>query len=181
MSVELLLGIIGSITGVFSLLLQFLDFKSLVPKLRVTINKERSFFYTDEDQIIVDNNYLTKHFAAIAVQIENISSTPITISSVYLKENKKSFIKYPHANDFKLKDPEVQINDISRFILTLPNSLKLPFRIDRYDSIYLLLKFPFIPDCDAPTLFFETPTKKYSWKAKLSSFRSYADHYPFQE
>lgn len=179
MNYELILGIVGSVTGVVALLIQLFDFRSYIPKLKFKIDKDRCYVFDKSD--IELERYRTEKFCLIPLQIDNVSAMPTTITAVSLNNPSKTQAPFPHDAQMRIPQPNISIGENTFITIDIPKTMDLPIRINAYDSLYLSFRFPFMPDSNSVTLCLETPTKNYSLKVALTEFHTVLDRYQSQE
>ena len=80
--ITLIIAIIGVITGILALILQYVEYWKLKVKLKINLNDKKSFYTTG------DNTYKCKYIGAISVKISNCLSLPITIDEAEIRYNK---------------------------------------------------------------------------------------------
>ena len=166
----LTIAIIGAITGVLALMLQYIEYKKSKVKLEVNLNDRKSFYTTG------DNRYKCKYFGVISIKISNCSSLPITIDEAEIKYNK---ISHEYFNNEIKVDKEHNNNDRSYTEIQLFNQPKLPFRIDCYDTAFLSFIFPFFDEITNNKFEFilKTPRKEYKSKFKINEFEEIFKNY----
>lgn len=161
----LIIAIIGAITGILALIIQFVEYRKSKVKLKVCLDIKKSFYTSG------DNTYKCKYFGVLSVKISNCSSLPITIDEAeiecdnnvckYFNENKK--INNRHVYD-KHSFTEIELYE----------QAKLPIRIECYDTIFLSFIFPFFDEFINKKFNYilKTPRKDYKFKFKLNNFES---------
>ncbi|WP_306583711.1 hypothetical protein [Fusobacterium ulcerans] len=170
-STELILSIIGVITGSLALIIDFFNYKFYLPKL-IFKQLKNSYILNKED---IDIIYSTKKIAVISAKISNSSAHPITIDEVFIKHSEN--IK--HENDLTFKTPEVIIEkneNVIKYTYMKPNQIAiLPLRIEPFDTQYVSFRLPYFDDHKSKfKLVFVTPRKNYSAKVKLSEYHELA-------
>lgn len=161
--ITLIIAIIGAVTGMLALALQYIEYKKTKVKLKINLDKRKSFYTTG------DNTYKCKYFGVISVKISNCSSLPITIDEaeiIYDKIVRKYFNKEIMINKRHNYD------DQSYTEVILFNQSKLPLRIDCYDTVFLSFIFPFFDEFINNEFKFvlKTPRKEYKYKFKIREF-----------
>ena len=171
MSVELILGILGTTTGIAALIIQAMSFRAYVPRLKFKEVSRNSFAFDPNDLSI--EGYKTDKSCVITFEIRNISAMPTTIDAVYISARKKR--KYPHDPGFRVTAPRIPLDDGRYTEISIPKNIVLPLRIDAYDSVNGSFRFPFMPDQLSFIVCAETPLKTYSRKVKLEEFQAIRD------
>jgi len=161
--ITLIIAIIGAITGILALILQYVDYKKSKVKLKINLNDKKSFYTTG------DNTYKCKYFGVISVKISNCSSLPITIDETEIRYDK--IIRQYFNREIKVNKKHVY-DDKSYTEVTLFNQSKLPLRIECYDTIFLSFIFPFFDEFINNKFEFilKTPRKEYKCKFKIKKF-----------
>mgnify|MGYP001658431838 CR=1 FL=1 len=165
---ELILGIIGAITGSLALIIDFFNYKFYMPKL--ILKPLKNSYFLDKENVKEITNYNSKRIAIISLKISNSSAHPITIDEVFIK-NFQNIIK--HYNDFKITVPQIQIgNNPKTYTYINPEKIAtLPLRMEPFDTQYVSFRFPFFDDCNLTfKLVFVTPRKNYSVKVNLLEY-----------
>lgn len=137
-SVELVIAIIGAVTGISGLLLQFFDYWKSRPNIEFDLDKDkRNFYFLNDGKTFRTNNNLKKSeiIAAIPILIRNKSVQPITIEKIE--------VIHPLANFPMPLEPRIMDNVLTYKLdhlksvqISLGNTIELPHRIDGYDSLY---------------------------------------------
>lgn len=179
MSFELLLGVIGSVTGVLALIIQLFDFRSYIPKLKIRADQKTSYVFSKDDVKLP--RYKTDKFCIVNLQINNVSAMPTTITSVTLNNPNKYEIPLPHDPKLSINDPMIPIIDGGYIVIKIPSTQELPIRVNAYDAIYCSFRFPFMPESNTVTVRLETPTRNYSLKVALTEFHTVRDRYRSQQ
>lgn len=167
---ELILGIIGAITGSLALIIDFFNYKFYMPKL-ILKQLHNSYFLNKED-VKEATNYATKRVGVVSLKISNSSAHPITIDEVFIKTFKN---KISHFNNFNFTIPEICVkkNPITYLYIKPEKAATIPLRIEPFDTQYVSFKFPYFDTCDPEfKLFLVTPRKNYSVKVKLLEYHS---------
>lgn len=166
--ITLIIAIIGAITGILALIIQYIDYKKTNVKLKVKLENKKSF-YTTGDKI-----YKCKYFCVVSIKISNCSALPITIDEAEIKYKNK----HTHYFNEKKKINKKHIYDDNSYTeLNLYEQPQLPLRIDCYDTVFLSFIFPFFDEYvnNEFEFFLKTPRKDYKWKIKLNEFESIFD------
>lgn len=168
MKLELILSIIGVITGSLALAIDFFNYKFYLPKL---IIKPLRNSYTINSKDIPNLAFNTTKIAVISVKISNSSAHPITIDEVYVVNSPKN----KHYNDLKFKVPQIMIseeeNSKTFTSLSPENIATIPLRIEPFDSQYVSFRLPFFNNTNPSfKLVLVTPRKNYSVKVKLLEY-----------
>lgn len=166
--VTLIIAIIGAITGVLALIIQYVDYKKSKVKLKVLLEDRKSFYNTG------DTTYKCKYFGVISVKISNCSSLPITIDEAEIKFNE---VKRLYFNDKKNINKKHIYDNKSFTEIRLYEQPQLPLRIDCYDTVFLSFIFPFFDEFVNKDFNFilRTPRRDYKHKFKLNEFESIFD------
>ena len=176
MNLTLIIAIIGCVTGLSSLLIQFISYFSTVARIEVVKDDASHSYFFDAIDFNV-NSYRTRYSGVISLVISNKSSFPITINNIYIK-NKK--LKYPlkHDNEFKFTPKSIKLSTdthTSYTYYTPSQIITLPLRLEAYDTVYASARFPFLDslvDFDSlhtPIEFklsVNTPRKTFTQKVK---------------
>lgn len=163
--ITLIIAIIGALTGIIGLIIQFIEYKKSQVRLKIKFIDEKSFYTTGS------TSYKCKYFGVISLKISNCSSLPITLDEVKINSSKHC-IKYFNKNIQVDKSHKYSNNSFTE--ITLYDNAKLPLRIDCYDSIYLSFIFPFWDKIESNQFNFNiiTPRKNYKYIFRLTSFES---------
>lgn len=136
----LILSIIGSITGILSLIIQYLTHVKSSANLKFIIEDNSYFFNTDDFNV---KEYKNMYAIVISTRILNTSSEPITIYKV--KIHNPYILPLEHENDFNFTPKKININSIYQSAKIVPfDNATLPLRIDAFDS--KLVSFRFLID-----------------------------------
>lgn len=165
MSIELIIGLVGAITGVLALSIQFFVFKSYMPKLVIKASDKNFTFFPGQFGITV---FKATKGTVIHATIINQSSQPITVISAYLDNNPRNV----HHNDVDLKPPFLPSGYGRNIQLQLSNALHTPFRLEQYDCVVGDFIFPTYAGGDHVVLTLETPRKRYSVKTSTCEYSS---------
>lgn len=170
MMTTLIIAIIGAITGVLALILQYIEYKKSKVKLKVNLDEKKSFYSTG------DTSYKCKYFGVISIKISNCSALPITIDEAEIKCNdilQPYFSKEKHVNRKHIYNKQ-SYTEVSLF-----EQAKLPYRVDCYDTTFLSFIFPFFDEFINNEFEFilRTPRKEYKYKFKLSEFEEMFKNY----
>lgn len=165
MSIELIIGLVGAITGVLALSIQFFVFKSYMPKLVIKPSDNNFTFSPEQFGITV---LKANKGTVIHATIINQSSQPITVISAYLDNDPKNV----HHNDVDLEPPFLP-SDYGRNVqFRLSNALHTPFRLGQYDFVVGEFIFPTYAGGEHVILTLETPRKRYSVKISTCEYSS---------
>lgn len=180
MDTTLLIAVIGCVTGLSSLLIQFFSFLSTVPRLKIAIDESsHSYFFKAKDFKV--ESYRTDFCAVVSLFISNKSSYPVTIDGIYIKCNKHRF---KHINEFKFHPQSIPVREKTWTEYRPSNPLTLPVRIEAFDTIFASARFPFFDvlvdanDLTKPTefeLMISTPRKVFRHRVKLYEYMYYHD------
>lgn len=171
-----IIAIWGAATGSISLFMKYLDFRKTKPRLRIELSESFHSF-------VVPSNYLKIHgltydsdsySAVISLKIENNSRQPVTINKLEYKYHYINGIKWCDVQicqfDLKIFEKEKGVDSQERKISTrvslpLAPMVKLPIRLDAYDSISFKFYTPFLDKnfiqdgCFKSELKIHTPSK----------------------
>lgn len=150
----LILGIVGTVLGIGTLIFQIFSEKK--NNVRIIIKNNKNSFYV-EQYLTVFN---TGCYSFINLKISNCSSYPITIDEIRIAGT-----NIEHYSD-TLQVPCIQPKGILYEAVELNNVCTLPFRIDCFDTVYICLQFPFFENYKdkTTTIEFVTPRKIYYHK-----------------
>lgn len=164
---ELILGIIGAITGSLALIIDFFNYKFYMPKL-ILKQRENSYFLNKEDVKEIAY-YNTKRIAIVSLKISNSSAHPITIDEVFINSSQE---KIYHFNNFNITVPKIHKKSSMEYSYVKPEKVaSLPLRIEPFDTQYVSFRFPYFDDCSPNfKLFLVTPRRNYSLKVKLLEY-----------
>lgn len=141
--------IITAIVAVASLALSIVNYFSKKPHLRINIdNKGYDCFYT----IACTKNKSLHYISFIHFNIINDSPVKITVNNIHLLLNKEILFLTDTQNDYwrsvdfliKNKDGEFIKSDI--YVDYSEPDIKLPLKIEPYDSISVSTIFDFVPN-----------------------------------
>ena len=166
MKLELILSIVGVITGSLALAIDFFNYKFYLPKLIIKPLRN-SYIIKSED--IPNLTFKTTKIAVVSVKISNSSAHPITIDEVYVEEASKN----KHYNDLKFQIPRVLTDEVNRIETYIsPEKIAIiPLRIEPFDTQYVSFRFPFFNNTNPSfKLVLVTPRKNYSVKVKLLEY-----------
>ncbi|KIN82149.1 hypothetical protein [Clostridium botulinum] len=177
-TLNIVLSIIGCITGVSSLIITFFKYLDERPKLKINqldINTHDVSYYFPADP---DSGYISDYHACIYVDISNNSDKPICITSIKLNLNDSDKV-------YALLDLE---NSKHKFILKNSNDslvvdlkmegILIPLRLEgnSYEKGYLF--FPFMPKLSEKliktTITVSTTRGRFNTNVELSQF--YTSH-----
>lgn len=163
--ITLVIAIIGAITGIASLIIQYVDYKKSKVKLRVNLDERKSFYNTG------DKLYKCDFFGVLSLKISNCSSLPITIDEAEIKHNG---IKRIYINEKKQINNSHKYDDNRFTEISLYEQPQLPLRIDCYDTVFLSFVFPFFDEFIDKEFEFviKTPRKDYKYTFKIKDFES---------
>lgn len=162
--ITLIIAIVGAITGIVSLLIQFNEYRKSNVKLIVEIDDRKSFYTTGS------KNYKCEFFGVISLKISNCSSLPITIDEVSISCESKT-LRYFNKKIEVDKKHNYSENSYSE--IKLYEQRELPLRIECYDTLFLSFIFPFWDDIGSKKFCFniKTPRKNYKYFYKLNDFK----------
>ena len=166
MKIELILSIIGVVTGSLALAIDFFNYKFYLPKLIIKPLRN-SYIIKSED--IPNLTFKTTKIAVVSVKISNSSAHPITIDEVYVEEASNN----KHYNDLKFQIPRVLTDEVNRIETYIsPEKIAIiPLRIEPFDTQYVSFRFPFFNNTNPSfKLVLVTPRKNYSVKVKLLEY-----------
>lgn len=147
-NITLAIALLGSITGVSGLILNFLGYWSTRAKLKITISRGYTPFFLIRKDEADFGNYRTDSIAMIPVRIINKSEKPVTIVEVRIQKlfNKKR--KTFSSNDFKLNHNLITFSTGDRTSTSYRTlkQINLPIRIEPFDIIEGSFRFPFFDD-----------------------------------
>lgn len=165
--ITLIIAIVGAITGILAIILQYIEYRKSKVKLKVNLVENKSFYSTGNTS--GDTNYKCKYFGVISIKISNCSALPITIDEAEIKYNE---ILRPYFSKEKAVNKTHKYDKQSYTEVVLFEQAKLPYRIDCYDTTFLSFIFPFFDEFINNKFEFilKTPRKQYKYKFKLSNF-----------
>lgn len=165
MKLELILSIIGVITGSLALAIDFFNYKFYLPKL--VIKPLINSYTLDYESIKYSIDYVTNKIAVVSVKLTNSSAHPITIDEVYVKDSQTN----SHANDLKFRIPVIDLNGTTSTYMKPEKIANIPLRIEPFDTQYVSFRFPFFNNTNPSfKLVLVTPRKNYSVKVKLLEY-----------
>ncbi|EHT2912756.1 hypothetical protein KXK16_002753, partial [Listeria monocytogenes] len=134
LNTELTIAIIGAITGISSLLLQFFSYLYLKASLKIEYDDWTSSFYFNTKSFdgTISVNDKENNSAAISVRLVNRSSEPITIYKVSFKSRSNFDI---HRDFFKFTPAKIHMDSGRTTSLNIANQFDLPITIDPYSVI----------------------------------------------
>lgn len=165
MELSMIFSVIGIVTGLVALILQYINYKQQTVKLVFKLVEKLSFTanITEHPLPLLKS---TEH-AILCIRISNCCAYPITIENVDAKRIDKGA---PHEHLFI--DERVKFilpsydEDGHKVSLRLYPQAELPLRIDAFDSKYVSFLFTNADDLQKPYLLtFETPRKKFTFRA----------------
>lgn len=161
--ITLIIAIVGAITGILAIILQYIEYRKSKVKLKVNLVENKSFYSTG------DTSYKCKYFGVISIKISNCSALPITIDEAEIKYNK---VLRPYFSEEKTVNKTHTYDKQSYTEVVLFEQAKLPYRIDCYDTTFLSFIFPFFDEFINNKFEFilKTPRKQYKYEFKLSNF-----------
>lgn len=141
--------IITAVVSVASLVLSIVNYFDKRPHLKIKFNdKKRDCFYT----IVGSENHVYHYISWLNFNIINDSPVKITINDVYLLINKEVFFlvdteaDYWASVDYLIKNEKGVFDSDGLFRDAREHCIKLPLRIDPYDSISTSALFNSIPN-----------------------------------
>lgn len=138
---QIIAMIITAVVSVASLVLSIVNYFSKKPHLRIKINdKNRDCFYT----IVGSEDSTVYHYVSnIHFNIVNDSPVKITINDIYLSINKEIFLLIDTESDYwnsivyLIEDGNGEFGRDEIYRDVRKNYIKLPLKIDPYDSVTL--------------------------------------------
>jgi hypothetical protein len=166
------IGTVGLLLSIVSLVLQYFSYKRYEPKLVIKEDGYSFTFNPSEYPISVnDNKYTSGKAAVVSVKISNISANPITVDAVWIE----STFRIMHR-PFKSYDFELKIGENRYVSLAVRQAAVLPVRIAAYDTQYLSFRFPFYDSGpENYTMHIETPKKAYKIEGVLLDIKAAYD------
>lgn len=138
----LILGIIGCVSGVSALLIQFSGYLLSKPQIKVALDTAPSYFF-NLNEFEVEGNYPSQLGAFVSLRIENGSSYPITVHEI---TTEKGPDKTRHLNfDYKILEIPAPGSSAEQSKVSFRQPSKpfdLPLRIDPFDTVYGSASFP---------------------------------------
>lgn len=180
-SIELIIALIGAITGSVSLLVQFFDYLRNSPKLSVKLDDDRSSFYFLNPDDGIDISDTNRHASAVYVvnfEIRNKRSSPVTIQKIMF-----SIKNLELYSDDNALDEVLVVNTYKKGVMEVNRMIKLnmPFegkyRIDGYDSANFRVTYLDYSENTSSNkkvrfkLKAITPRKNFTLKDSLTRFR----------
>lgn len=141
-TITLIIAIVGAVTGIIALIIQFVEYRKSAVKLKVQINDENSYSMPTGNKYII---------GSVSAKISNCSSQPITIDEVFAVLGKN---RIEHLNVNEQKEDEI------------------PRRIDCYDTTFITFHFCWFDDFVNKEfeLHLITPRKIYKRKVKVKEY-----------
>ena len=143
------LSIIGAITGISGLLLNFFDYWKTRPRLKAEIIHKKTFFFDKSDEIKPDfsESYRTNRVAVISLEIQNASVHPVTLSKISVSQNSKIY-SIGNAFSSSMKYNIIRKNDTitSYTEIIFDDPITTPIRLEAYDSTSGTLRIAFLDD-----------------------------------
>lgn len=147
-SPELVIAIIGAITGISSLSIQFFDFWKTRPKIDIEISDDLPSFYVLSKDFRISANPIYDNSEInvfLNLNIRNLSVNPITIERIDILSRVKPKSKFYIANDLykNIWKYKPDINKNSYYTFDFKKPLITPKRLNGYDTFQGNLKIPF--------------------------------------
>lgn len=147
---QIITMIITAVVSVASLVLSIVNYYDKRPHLKIKFNdKKRDCFYT----IVGSENLATYHYVSwLHFNIINDSPVRITINNVYLLINKEIFLladtenDYWNSVDYLIRDENGEFGSDGIYRDAQKGCIKLPLKIDPYDSVATSALFSSIPN-----------------------------------
>lgn len=136
-SVELVIALIGAITGISSLLIQFFEYWKSRPKVKLEedASKPGFYFFNNQNTFETDNDYRKSELIiVIPLIISNNSTQSITIEKLEVKHQGGN-IRLPITDDVMKNNPKYHADHDTYFEIPLGESFHLPYRMGGYDSL----------------------------------------------
>lgn len=150
-SPELVIAIIGALTGISSLSIQFFDFWKTRPNIDIELSDNIPSFYiwSKKFQISADPSYEhSKINVLLNLNIRNLSVNPITIERIDIISRIKPKSKFLIRNDLYKNIWRYYINTDKKsyYVYNFKEPLTTPKRLDGYDTLQGNLKIPFFSE-----------------------------------
>lgn len=141
------LSIIGAITGISGLLLNFFDYWKTRPRLKAEIIHEKTFFFDKSDEIKpnLSKSYRTNRAAVISIEIQNASVHPVTLSKITVSQNSETFsIRNAFSSNMKYNIIQKGDTITSYSEIIFDDPITIPIRLEAYDSTSGTLRLAFL-------------------------------------
>lgn len=176
-----LVAIYAAIVATAGAAIQYLTYRRTKANLLIKLDPKHHSFFFDIRELKISSKYLPCKAAIISFKISNTSSLPITIDDAYAYTQKG---KNHYHTAFKIFANQelsyIASNGKPDTVCYVPNKvLKLPLRVDAYDTIYGSLRIPAIDDTIVDNkisnlvIEFETPRDLYTYKVDLYGYAEY--------
>lgn len=165
----LIIAIIGAITGILSLVIQFVEYSKSNVNIIMKIDERRTFYNEIENKN--QTVYRCKNMGVISLKISNCSSLPITIDEAKIIHNDNNIL---YLNSKKTINCGKVMDDKRILSINLYEQANLPLRIECYDTVYLSFIFPFIDNIIESESEFVLITPRRNYKEKFC-FKSLND------
>lgn len=162
--ITLIIAIIGAVTGIVALIIQFVEYKKSSVKLVIEIDEHISYYLKNTNE-----TYKCEYIGVISAKISNCSSLPITIDEVIIVLDN---YKVKHEPKMTKTTLEVKKGENTYTYLTINDKPKIPLRIECYDTVFVSFAFPFFDKFlnEKFELQLLTPRKTYKKKIELEEY-----------
>lgn len=163
-NVTLIIAIIGAITGILGLIIQFIEYKKSNVRLKMIIDEKKSFYVPN-----IDKYYQCDYSGVVTMKISNCSSLPITIDEAMITCDNRILM---YLNCEKKIKNEYKLDEDKSIIIKVYKQPILPLRIECYDTIFLSFIFPFFDEIKEKKFEFilKTPRKDYKKNIIIKDF-----------
>ncbi len=177
MNHTLIIATIGCVTGVLGLLLQLRAHLLTSARLRIEVctPSPQSYFFRHSDFGV--SGFRSKYGAVVSLKISNCSSHPITIDGAFIpqKENAHPILHFP---GFELNPKNMPIGKGLTTHYAPSEPLKIPYRLEAFDTIFASVRFPFFESKVPEKLrrparvrvCLSTPRRVYTCRAKIYEY-----------
>lgn len=175
MNYTLVIAVIGCVTGIAGLLLQWRSHILTAARLKVEVDTYANSYYLKDDRLEIPN-YRTNCCAVVSLKISNTSAYPVTIDSVFVPGKGGA---YRHNNMFRMPAPPIPFGDKGGYTEYRPSDpLSIPIRLEPFDTVFASVRLPFfgslVPEGHkGPVdvkICLSTPRKLYTCRAKIHEY-----------
>jgi len=173
---QLLLSIIGCVTGMCSLILYLNKYFLEKPKLKIYLDRVPCSYYFKNKDFNVVPSFNCTYSAVISLRIDNCSAYPATISDIQVKSKHTSKRSY-HNGFFTFEEPGIPAIPQGRYMHPTSETFELPIRIDPFDSFFGCVQIsffdPFVIDEITPShiiMEIHTPRKIFYFPVSLYEY-----------
>lgn len=171
MNATQVLAAYGALVSTICAIIQYTNYRNNKPGLIIK-QDHASYSYFFKPEEFGMSGYQTKYAAVISLKISNSSALPITLDEIYVKHEN---IKRVNHYAFGLNLKNIKVGNTFYEYAPSPK-LKLPQRIQAYDTVYGSVRIPFVDNAvinneiNDLTIVIETPRQDYSYTVSLLEY-----------